>query len=601
MGAERMVSPGEETAMKLSRVLAVVAAVVLACASTVSGQESSVVEQNERVFRPVEQFTAFPLTARVSLPSELPKTGTPWVKPFLTSDPDALRSAKRQAQQAFQRQSAAPAAPSAQDIVISAVQLTNAPGLAATDNTFGFSPPDATGAIGPEHYVQMVNGLIGVFDRNLVLKGEMNTLDFVGSSSPFVTSDPQISWDQDAQRWFYAVLVFNPDTPNTENFAFGWSTTADPTDLVSGWCHYAFFTGNLETDQPKLGHDESWLWIGVNEFDKSTMPHTFLSGGVFNIPKPARGDTSCGGPVTGFLFFNKDFPMLNEDGTLAFSPVPANVTDPDSTVPGGYSECFIVATRRVRDLPSTKIMVWRGRSRSAGDPVIVPDGDLTVRNYDVPGPVPQFSMPVFMLATGDARFTQAVAHVDPDAISPDVNLPQWAVWTPHTIDGPGGRSVVRWYEIVHRFGEIGLPRNFIRQQGEVQSDTDFVFNGAISPSSRGNDALIIYNRASSALSPIVAAQSRQSGTALHTMDPGELTLAASVDVDLDVFCVNSDNTCRWGDYAGAAPDPVFPGVVWGTNQFNGPEDPNGLPSWQTQISAVSTEPAVISPLTPGKR
>jgi len=578
--------------MKLSCALAVVAALVWTCAGAVSAQESNVVGQNEKVFRPVEQFNALALTARVASAREAPRIRTPWVKPFLTSDPEALRSAKLQAQRAFQQESAGPVAPSTGDVGIRAVQLRNFPGLTAADNRVAAVPPDATGAIGPEHYVQMVNKLIGLFDRNLVPQATMELLDFTGFGAEFNASDPQISWDQDAQRWFYVVLVFIPNTPNTNHFAFGWSKTADPTDLVSGWCHYAFDTGNLLLDQPKLGHDERWLWIGGNEYDSSTTSFRFLSAGVMNIRKPARGDIiSCGPGPDGFLFFNENFPMRNEDGTMAFSPAPVNVTDPDSAVLLGYSFCFIVAARGPGNLPSNKIMVWFGRSLDP--PVIVFGGDLTVNTYTVPANVPQPGTNIFKLDTGDARLTQAVAHVDPDSISPDPDLqdfPQWAVWTQHTIAGPGGRAVVRWYEIVNRFGEIGLPRRFIRQEGEVQSDTDFVFNGAISPSSRGNDAVINYNRASSTLSPIVGAQSRQSGTPLNTMDPGEITLAASVDLDLDFSC---NFICRWGDYPGAAPDPVFPGVVWGTNQFNGPADPDGHASWQTQIFAVSTGPTSL--------
>jgi hypothetical protein len=570
-----------ETVMKLSRALAVVAALVWTCAGGVSAQEW---RMDENVFRPVEQFNALPLTARVASASEAPRIRTPRVRPFLT---DAYRSAKLRAQQAFERESAAPAAPSAADVGIRAVIIQNRPGLAAADHVTvpRVSPPDTTGAIGPGHYVQMVNSMIAVFDRDLITQDLMNLPDFTGLGGMFEAFDPQILWDQDAQRWFYVALADIPGTPDSNNFAFGWSKTADPTDLVSGWCHYAFATGTRLLDFPKLGTDKWALWIGTNQFDPSisTRPDGFLSAGVLHIRKPARGDIiSCGPGPDGFLFFNENFPMLNEDRTMAFAPVVANRTDPNGPFDLFFSGCFIVAAHQPPDgppdpdRPQNKIMVWRGLDgEREGSPGIIADGDLTVLPYSVPPNVPQPGN-IGRLATLETQLTQAVAHVDPD-VNPD--FPKWAVWTQHTVRGPVvANSVVRFYEIVHSGGS---PRNFINRQGEILSATDFVFNGAISPSSRGNDPVIIYNRASQDLLPIVAAR---------TEEPGELILAESVDVDIDSTCDQPPpaipNNCSWGDYAGATPDPVLPGVVWGTNQFNGPADPDGLPSWRTQIFAV---------------
>jgi len=59
----------------------------------------------------------------------------------------------------------------------------------------------------------------------------------------------------------------------------------------------------------------------------------------------------------------------------------------------------------------------------------------------------------------------------------------------------------------------------------------------------------------------------------------------------DASCASNANTCRWGDYAGAVPDPystsTISGVVWGTNQFSTAKDPiSTLGNWQTKIFAV---------------
>ena len=52
------------------------------------------------------------------------------------------------------------------------------------------------------------------------------------------------------------------------------------------------------------------------------------------------------------------------------------------------------------------------------------------------------------------------------------------------------------------------------------------------------------------------------------MEPGELLLGTSTTFDRDFSCT-AGTPCRWGDYAGATPDPVNSNVVWGSNQVTG--------------------------------
>ena len=47
------------------------------------------------------------------------------------------------------------------------------------------------------------------------------------------------------------------------------------------------------------------------------------------------------------------------------------------------------------------------------------------------------------------------------------------------------------------------------------------------------------------------------------------------------------NACRWGDYSAATPDPVNPGVVWGSNQLAG-QWIFGFAQWTTQNFAIRT-------------
>jgi hypothetical protein len=447
----------------------------------------------------------------------------------------------------------------------------NQPGLGVGDEGFCCVPPDPTGAIGPNHYVEMVNSLIGVYDRNnLSLLSSMDSATFVAASGGTI-SDPQIEYDFVANRWFYLAVDF--DIANNNNFlVFGWSKTSDPSDLTNGWCRFGVYTGRTINDFPKLGHDNNYMLFGSNLYDDADL-NTEISGQIWAYRKPANGDASCTGTGPATYFADAAHVLHNADDTPADTPVPVNTTESST---GGY----IVAAHSPLTAPAgprSKIMVWH-MTMQASSPVLVADGDITVNSYDVPADVPQ---PQNSLDTLDGQLTQAVGRRDPDAGA-------FAVWTQHTIAGAGGLSVVRWYEL--------LPESLsVRQEGSVASATNFIFNGAISTSTNGNDAVVEYNSASSSQTPTVAAQSRQGSTPLGSMDAGEVVLASSTDVDVDFSCgAPYGPPCRWGDYSGATPDPVNAGVVWGSNMFTGLPSLFGFPQWTTQNFALATGGTVAS-------
>jgi hypothetical protein len=183
------------------------------------------------------------------------------------------------------------------------------------------------------------------------------------------------------------------------------------------------------------------------------------------------------------------------------------------------------------------------------------------------------------LDSSDTRLTQAVENPDPDV----VGGPAEALWTQHTINGAGNRSIVRWYELIPSKCISGSCLSAKRQEGEVSSGTDFIFNGAISPTTAGNSAMIDFNQGSSANFVSVRVQSRV-GTDTLGMMGNESTLITSSVIDRDFSC----SPCRWGDYAAASPDPSDSSLVWGSNQYNGTASPppNRL-GWRTYNFAVA--------------
>lgn len=446
----------------------------------------------------------------------------------------------------------------------------NRPGLSATNAT----PSDSTGAAGPNYYVEIVNQVVGVYSKSslaLISSASLDTLTSGAAGSNYC--DPQIQWDQQWQRWIFAALYCQSVSVGNR-LAVGWSKTSDPTDIVNGWCRFTIGTGSILEDYPKLGHDDNHLVIGTNGFDASVnrLNPPFATAHIYAAGKPSSPG-SCPSPtfteLTNATSLN---PLLTLAGNPAFTPVPVNTTDSSAV------DYVVAADQNEVSGAGSQLMLWQVGG-SAGSPVLAAEGDLTVSSFGVPPNVPQPGTSN-VLDTMDGRLTQAVGHVDP-AVGAE------AVWTQHTIAGGSG-SVVHWYELVPTAASP------VRQQGTVSDSANFDFNGAISPATNGTSAAIFYNVGSSSQMVDIRGRSRTANTVLGSLG-SEYTLGSSSDSDTDFSCLSPNGPpCRWGDYAGASPDPSNIDLIWGTEMLNGPSQAANAPQWTTRNFAVSALEAAFT-------
>jgi len=454
-----------------------------------------------------------------------------------------------------------PAGPSAAAVSanVALYNNVNKPGMTdAVNGIYQASPPDSTGAVGPKNYVEMVNSAIEVWSRALAPVSSMTLAAWVGARADTPYCDPQIQWDNGASRWLY-VFVYCDPTNNIQEFDFGWSKTANPSNLSTGWCQFFTNPARQLYDYPKLGHNSKFMIVGTNLFD--TTSHSPnpppIGSGILRVTLPANGVTTCTLPVL------HGFPV-----PLASTPVPVNTMT-------GAATGYVVAAYDPFSGPKSKLAVWHVSSSG----VLTQDADVPVNSYSLPAPAPETN-PSYFIDTLDGRLTQAVGD------------PTTGIWTQHTVAGPGGRSMVTWYQIK----VVGnLPT--LAQEGNISSSTDFVFNGAVSPRFDGGGAAVFYNRSSSTLDPVIGAQIRLTATTVGAMEPGELILAASTRPDLDFSCNNptAGTPCRWGDYSGASPDPAVKTAVWGTNQVVGAFGSGSSPEWADQNFAVQVLAAPHAP------
>ena len=195
-----------------------------------------------------------------------PATSRPsFAQPFRTLDSGALRAAKLHAAALASRGSRGPSIPTGGPLA-GLFNNLDSPGL----SQLTVAPPDSTGSIGPNHYIEMVNQQIGVYDRNLNLISSTDNGTFTGAGASLSVTDPQIQWDGQSGHWLYAALGV---ATGANMLIFGWSKTSDPSDLTNGWCRFGVARGNLLDDYPKLGHDDNFISIGTERLRRQHELH----------------------------------------------------------------------------------------------------------------------------------------------------------------------------------------------------------------------------------------------------------------------------------------------------------------------------------------
>ena len=133
-------------------------------------------------------------------------------------------------------------------------------------------PPDTNGAIGPNHYVQMVNSDIAVYSRTgatLMAPRAINTLWSVTPNSECFTNnngDPIVLYDQLADRWLVSQFVASAAPNYAQCIAI--SQTGDPTGAY--YLHEFDEAADVFNDYPHIGVWPDGYYMSTNQFPDAT-------------------------------------------------------------------------------------------------------------------------------------------------------------------------------------------------------------------------------------------------------------------------------------------------------------------------------------------
>jgi len=433
------------------------------------------------------------------------------------------------------------------------------PGLG---NRNGVYPPDPSGDVGPNHYVQMVNSSIQIFDKTgntLYGPTNNNTIwsGFGGACETRNDGDPIVLYDQLSDR--FLVSQFTSANPYGECIAI--SQTGDPT---GAWHRYFFqFSTTVFYDYPHLGVWPDGYYMGANRFTSSYQGPAAV---VFDRAKMLQGQ-----PAT-YQAFN----LSNSYGTL----LPSDL-DGSRLPPTGAPNVF--AAKGTNALHLWKFSVnWATPSSST----FTGPTTLTTAAYNnlcsgTRSCVPQPGTTVKLDGIGDRlMFRLAYRNLGTHE----------ALVASHSVNAlsSGTQAGVRWYEVRN---PAGTPS--IYQQGTYAPDATHRWMSSIAMDGSGNIAMV-YSASSSSVYPSIRYTGRLASDTPGEMAQGETTLIAGSGSQ-------TGTASRWGDYAQMAVDPTDDCTFWMTHEYM---PTTGAASWATRIGAFkftscgSGEPAPTPTSTP---
>jgi hypothetical protein len=121
------------------------------------------------------------------------------------------------------------------------------------------SPPDSMGAVAPNHFVELVNGRIVIFDKatGVRIPGEaQDTSEFFGGQ---FMADPRILYDHESQAWVACALELD-----SKSLMLAVKASSDPVPL-DGWTKHTISVvfGTSSPDFDTLGVDANGIYMAT--------------------------------------------------------------------------------------------------------------------------------------------------------------------------------------------------------------------------------------------------------------------------------------------------------------------------------------------------
>jgi len=451
-------------------------------------------------------------------------------------------------------------------------------GLSNQDNfnLFGFrvNPPDSDGEVGPNHYVELINLVFAVYDKQgNRLIGPIKIGDlWTGFAIPDCTGasgDPVVLYDQLEDRWLLS--QFTTAGPIFYN-CVAISQTGDPT---GAYFRYAFSTGVNFPDYPKYGLWRNMYIITTREFG----PTTEYGIGAYALErdKMLAGDPNA-----------RDVRFFLDSAVVPINLIGDGLLPPDidgRRMPANGAPAPLVGTQDdggPYGATSDALNIWELSVKWQADPTasIVLKTQLPVVSFDSifpcsPGSrdcLPQPGIPV-----GDPRDLDILSYRQRPTFRLSYrNFRTYeSLVTNQSVEARPGVAGARWYEIRRTGGSYT-----VYQQGTyAPNDGVHRWMGSIAQDKNGNMALGYSVVNGVDVFPGIRYTGRLNGDPLGQMTQGE-------GVIINGSGVQTTTNSRWGDYTDMTVDPTDDCTFWYVNEYYTLAGQQSSPAgWQTRIGS----------------
>jgi hypothetical protein len=436
-------------------------------------------------------------------------------------------------------------------------------GIGASANPFPLSPPDPNGAVGPNHYVEMVNVEFAVYSKQgqlLFGPADIGTLwqGFLPDCQD-LSGDPVVLYDQLANRWI--LTQFTTRGPEYFN-CVAVSTTGDP---LGSYRRYAFPTGLNFPDYPKyavwpdgyyittreFAPDDSFVGVGVYALDRQQM---IGGSGTPRVVSFRLGPNPAYLPGDGLLAANLDGKRMPPAG----SPEYLVGSMDDGFGYGAPFDALNVFQVRVNwSRPETSTFALAKSVPIAPFDTVFPCKPAASRSC-IPEPgtgnrvdiLSYRQRPLFRLAYRNFGTHQSLV-------------------SNQSVEAREGIAGVRWWElrnpldaVLHQEGTYAPDDGIHRWMGSAAIDKlgDLALGYSVS-----NDKTVY---------PGIRYAGRLAGDPLGTLAQGEAVLIDGSG--------SQTQSARWGDYTAMTIDPTDDCTFWYVNEYYQVSSARG---WQTRIGA----------------
>ena len=390
--------------------------------------------------------------------------------------------------------------------------------------------PDVSGAVGPEHFVELLNGRYAVYDEETGVPVESSSQIEFWSRAGIAgvidqAADPRILYDATTARWYAAALRLAPDATQDDLLLFAVSRGSDPTQ---GWDAF-----QLDADPSTLnwldfsmmGFDADGVYLSVSRMAPGTG--AFRGTGVAALPKAdllAAVPTLAGATV-----------LTTTVGQTGFDPQPAVDLDgsglPLPLVSGNSAFAGQLQASRLEGPISTPSLV----------------GGLLIPVDPAPGP-PDAEQP------GEKLPLETGGRNNASLFSGSVVLRNGSLWAAQGIE-VDGRAAIRWLE-------VDPHTNLVLQSGVISDGVLDLYTASIAVNEFDQVVIGMTGSSETVFPSAYAVVGERVDDA--TVFGDLLLLRAGVS---DYERVDARGRNAWGDYSSTVTDPLDPLAFWTFQEF----------------------------------